>query len=153
MVANNNGTTCGLDATNLKEMEQLYVAAIKSLLGVRNTTRTDVVLLEAGMPTLHELIKMRSTAFMKKNVNAAITETPLAKVYKMCEAKGTGGYRCIKRMLDNPVEECLLNVKRTMNDATSSKALKYKEINPGLTVHPVYTLSALFPPALIRRCF
>ena len=123
---------------NLKQMEQMYVAALKSLLGVRETTRTDVVLLETGMPTLHELIKIRSSAFIKKNVNAGITETPLAKVYKMCETKGTGGYRYIKRMLDNPIEECLLDVKRTMNIATSSKALKYKEINPGFTVHPVY---------------
>ena len=123
---------------NLKQMEQLYVAALKSLLGVRETTRTDVVLLETGMPTLHELIKMRSTAFIKKNVNAGITETPLAKVFKMCESKGTGGYRHIKRMLDNPVEECLLDVKRAMSDARSSKALKYKEMNPGLNVHTVY---------------
>ena len=123
---------------NLKQMEQLYVGALKSLLGVRETTRTDVVLLETGMPTLHELIKMRSTSFIKKNVNAGITETPLAKVYKMCETKGTGGYRFIKRMLDNPVEECLLDVKRAMNNASSSKALKYKEMNPGLNVHTVY---------------
>ena len=41
----------------LKTMEQLYISAIKSLLGVRQTTRTDVVLLESGMPTLKELIK------------------------------------------------------------------------------------------------
>ena len=72
------------------------MAALKSLLGVRETTRTDVVLLETGMPTLHELIKIRSSAFIKKNVNAGITETPLAKVYKMCETKGPGGYRYIK---------------------------------------------------------
>ena len=92
---------------NLKQMEQMYIGGLKSLLGVRETTRTDVVLLETGMPTLQELIKKISTAFVKKNINASIDETPLAKVYKMCEAKSTGGYRFIKRMLDNPVDEVL----------------------------------------------
>ena len=40
---------------NLKQLEQLYISALKSLLGVRETTRTDVVLLETGMPILQEL--------------------------------------------------------------------------------------------------
>ena len=120
-------------------MEQMYIGALKSLLGVRETTRTDVVLLETGMPTLQELIKKISTAFVKKNINASIDETPLAKVYKMCEAKSTGGYRFIKRMLDNPVDEVLAQVKRKMKNETGSKAMKYKEINPDLHVHKVYT--------------
>ena len=78
----------------------MYISALKSLQGVRETTRTDLVLLETGMPTLQELIKMRSTTFIKKNVNGSIDVTPLARVYKMCEDKGTGGYRYIKRNLD-----------------------------------------------------
>ena len=90
----------------------MYIAALKSLLGVRETTRTDVVLLETGMPTIHELIRKRTSGFVKKNINAASDETPLVKVYKMCEAKGTGGYRFIKRMLDNPVDEYLVGVKQ-----------------------------------------
>ena len=60
------------------------------------------------------------------------------KVYKMCKAKGTGGYRFIKRMLDNPVDEYLVDMKQRMNNSTSSKALKYKEINPELSIHSVY---------------
>ena len=123
---------------NLKLLEHMYIAALKSLLGVRETTRTDVVLLETGMPTIHELIRKRTSGFVKKNINAASDETPLVKVYKMCEAKGTGGYRFIKRMLDNPVDEYLVDVKQRMNNSASSKALKYKEINPELSIHSVY---------------
>ena len=123
---------------NLKQMEKLYISALKSLLGVRETTRTDVVLLETGMPTLQELIKKRSAAFIKKNVNDRSDETPLVKIFKMCEEKETGGYLYIKRNLDNPVEEYLVDVKQTMLAATTSKALKYKEINPNFNVHGVY---------------
>ena len=123
---------------SLKQMEQMYISALKSLLGVRETTRTDVVLLETGMPTLQELIKMRSTAFIKKNVNASIDDTPLARVYKMCAEKGTNGYRYIKSNLDNPVEEVLVSVKQNILDSTTSKALTYKVMNPNLSVHGVY---------------
>ena len=123
---------------SLKQMEKMYISALKSLLGVRETTRTDVVLLETGMPTLQELIKMRSTAFIKKNVNASIDDTPLARVYKMCEEKGTNGYRYIKRNLNNPVEEVLVSVKQNILDSTTSKALTYKVMNPNLSVHGVY---------------
>ena len=123
---------------SMKQLEQLYISALKALLGVRETTRTDVVLLETGMPTLQELIKRRSEAFIKKNVNASIDDTPLVKVYKICEEKGTGGYRYIKRNLDNPVDDILVDIKQKMLDSTTSKALTYKEINPNLSVHGVY---------------
>ena len=77
----------------LKMLEQMYYGALKALLGVRETTRTDVILLETGMPTVKELISMRTIAFVKKNVRADKDSTPLAKAFKMCEDKGTSGYR------------------------------------------------------------
>ena len=44
---------------NVKEVERLYYSAIKSLLGVRDTTGNDVILIECGMPTIDELIRKR----------------------------------------------------------------------------------------------
>ena len=123
----------------LKTMEQLYISAIKSLLGVRQTTRTDVVLLESGMPTLKELIRKRTSSFVKKNIRGDIDETPLARVYKMCETKGTPGYRYIKDLLDNEIDGTLDDLKTKFGEETGTKALKYKEINSGLNVHSVYT--------------
>ena len=80
---------------------------------------------------------MRSTTFIK-NVNGSIDDTPLARVYKMCEDKGTGGYRYIKRNLDNPVKDVLVDVKQKMLESTTSKASTYKVMNPNLSVHGVY---------------
>ena len=35
---------------NLKDVEKMYISAVKSALGVRETTRSDTALIEAGMP-------------------------------------------------------------------------------------------------------
>ena len=56
----------------------------------------------------------------------------------MCEEKETGGYRYIKRNLDNPVEDYLVDVKQKMLATATTKAMKYKKIDPNLNVHRVY---------------
>ena len=90
------------------------------------------------MPTLHELIKKRTVAFMKKNIKAGVDDTSLVRVYRMCGAKGTGSYRCIKQMLADLVDECLIGVKCKMTGTNNSKAINHKEINPTQNVYDVY---------------
>ena len=132
------GSESWFDA-KLKMLEQMYYGALKSLLGVRETTQTDVILIETGMPTVKELISMRTIAFVKKNVRADKDSTPLAKAFKMCEDKGTCGYRYLKRLLDSPQIVCLQETKQNFEHETGTKAVTYKEINPALNIHKVYT--------------
>ena len=47
-------------SNHAKEVEKGYISAIKSLLGVRDTTRYDTILLESGMPTMSMLIRKRT---------------------------------------------------------------------------------------------
>ena len=131
------GSESWFDA-KLKVLEQMYYSALKALLGVRETTRTDVILLETCMPTVKERIRMRTIAFVKKNVRADKDSTPLAKAFKMCEDKGTSGYRYLKRLLDSPQIVCLQETKQNFERETGTKAVTYKEMNPGLKVHKVY---------------
>ena len=71
-----------------KEVEKLYIGAVKSLLGVRETTRNDAVLIEAGMPNMSEMIRKRTAAFSKKELlDVHQDETPLRRIYKICEQK------------------------------------------------------------------
>ena len=121
-----------------KPMEQLYISALKALLGVRETTHTDIVFLETGMPTLKELIRKRTSSFVKKNIRGDIDETPLSIVYQMCQMKGTPGYCYIKWLLDSEISDTLEELKAKFENETGTKATKYKEINPNLKVHPVY---------------
>ena len=81
---------------NLKEVDHLYISAIKSLLGVRDTTRNDTVLIESGMPTIHDLVWKRSNAFFKKQFlgnDDVFDEKPLIKIYRLCERERTVGFK------------------------------------------------------------
>ena len=53
---------------NLKDVEKMYIGAVKSVLGVRETSRSDTVLIEAGMLSLKELIIKRTSTFIKKEL-------------------------------------------------------------------------------------
>ena len=110
------------------------------LLGVRESTRTDIVLLETGMPTLKELVKNRQAAFIKKNIRGDIEETPLSKAFKMCQNKSTKGYRYLKNILDNPNHHTIDNIKNNFDTEQGTRAVTYRDINPELSVHQVYTI-------------
>ena len=127
-----------------KDVEKLYIGAVKSLLGVRETTRTDTVLIEAGMQTIKDLIRTRTAAFVKKELLNVEGEdvTPLVKIFRICEGKNTKGYRYIKDLL-TPIDIINNNdtssLLRNFANETGTKAVTYRSINPNLRVHPVYT--------------
>jgi hypothetical protein len=66
-----------------KVLEKSYIGALKALLGVRETTRTDVVLLETGMPTLSEFIRKRTASFIKGELSS-FSIMNMVKVLEKC---------------------------------------------------------------------
>ena len=50
----------------MKEVEKVYISSIKALLGVRETIRTDTVLLEIGMPPVKHLVQKMGKSFAKE---------------------------------------------------------------------------------------
>ena len=124
---------------SVKEIEKMYVSAVKSALGVRDTTRNDAALIEAGRPSVQELVAKRTTNFMKKELFADRTvDTPLMKIFKICESKRTNGYTYLSRLLDPSRHHNVTVIERFITQNTS-KAATYKQINPDLSVHSVYT--------------
>lgn len=124
---------------SLKEVEKMYVSAVKSLLGVRETTRKDTALIEAGLPSLEELVKKRTSAFIKKELNSDRTaDTPLIKIYKICEGKRTKGFKYLNSLL-NPSLQQLVPLREKFKTELGSKAVAYRKINPELSVHEAYT--------------
>ena len=122
---------------NLKEVEKVYIGAVKSVLGVRETSRSDTVLIEAGMSSLRNLVDKRTSDFLKKELCAdKEDDTPLRKIVKICEEKRTGGYRFLFK-IQNPREPSS-TVEQNFQNQTSSKALTYKAINPKLSLHAAY---------------
>ena len=125
--------------TEFKELEKMYVSAVKAVLGVRETTRNDTSLIEAGMPSLQQLIKKRTCDFMKKELNSGrIRDTPLIRIYKLCESKRTSGFVFLSRIM-NPAMQRDVSVVEKFRNKNTSKARIYREINPELTLHKVYT--------------
>ena len=124
---------------NLKEVEKVYISAVKSILGVRETTRNDTVLLEAGMLSLRNLVIKRTSGFLKKELCADQTDdTPLRKIFTICKTKKTGGYRFLSQT-ENQANQNSNTVEQEFQKQTSSKALTYKSINPSLSMHAAYT--------------
>ena len=125
--------------SEIKDVEKVYVSAIKAVLGVRETTRNDTTLIEAGMPSLSQLIKKRTRAFMKKELNSGRTQdTPLIKIYKLCESKRTKGFTFLSKVV-NPATQPEMSIVEKFRNQDTSKARTYREINPELTTHKAYT--------------
>ena len=124
---------------NYKDVEQKYIGALRALVGVREATPANLILLETGMPTLKEIVRQRTVKFVKKNIRGDKEDTPLAKSYRTCQNKGTKGYRYIKGLLDNPNCDTLDNLKEKFSTETGTRAKTYRSINPDLQVHTVYT--------------
>ena len=124
----------------VKEVEKIYTSAVKSLLGVRETTRSDTILIESGMSTVGEKIRKRSAAFLKKELLVdQLDETPLKKIYKICEGKQTRGYKYIRNlMMPSEIQPAQPSLLQTFANERGTKAATYRTINPDLKVHPVY---------------
>ena len=125
---------------NYKDVEHKYIGALRALVGVRETTPANLILIETGMPTFKELVRNRTVKFVKKNIRGDKDDTPLAKSYRKCQNKGTKGYRYIKGLLDNSNQcDTLDGIKEKSSTETGTRARSYRLINPNLHVHPVYT--------------
>ena len=129
---------------NVKEVERLYYSAIKSLLGVRDTTRNDVILLECGMPTIDVLIRKRTAKFVKKQfLGIPDEEKPLVQIFKICQVNRTNGYRYIDSLLTVNIRRFLTMIEKFV-DEEGTKAVTYKLMNPNLNVHNVYKTDTYF---------
>ena len=123
-----------------KSVEVLYRGALKALLGVRGTTRNDTILIETGMPLLKDLIAERTKRYVKKKLlDEKDEETPLFKIYKLCEENKTKGHQFIKKCINSSITENVDKFKEGFNRVQGSKAVVYKEMNTDLRVHDVYT--------------
>ena len=122
------------------KVEKMYMDAIKAALGVRQTTRNDTVLFEAGMSTVKIMIAEKTKRYVKKKlVEERDDETPLSKIYQMCEQNDTIGYNFIIECLNTEQVEDLNKLKENFtSNQSGSKALAYKDLNPNLTLHRIY---------------
>ena len=94
--------------------------------------------IESGLPTIEEQILKRTAKFVKKEL---LLEqhggTPLQKIFSICRTKQTRGYKFMSKF-PLPTEAQPSLSERFVNE-NSTKAETYRNLNPELRVHPVYT--------------
>ena len=112
---------------SMNEVEKAYISAVKSLLGVRVTTCSGTIMIESEVPSLSERITKRTAAFLKKKLLGDHADrTPLQKIYKICEAKQTRGYKFLQQMLTPRV--VLPSLTEKFANEQGTKAVTYRSI-------------------------
>ena len=124
------------------ELETLYMKGIKCLLGVRSQTTNDVVLLEAGYPSLRALVKSKQKSFFEKVMKEreSMLDDPLMHVIRLTwskNAKMSGYLRSLSNCEDFVKADRCARVERVRSSA-QTKSATYSAINPMFEVHSIY---------------
>ena len=124
------------------ELEQLYMKGLKSLLGVRSQTTTDVVLLESGYPSLRALIKSKQKAFFQKLLSERrdMTDDPFMHMVRITQVKNRkmSAYLEALQNCDDFVANDLSERIARVRTSQRTKSITYYAMNPTMDVHPIY---------------
>jgi hypothetical protein len=135
---------------DLKPLETMYIRAIKSVLGVRLTTCTDLCLVELGYPTFQSMIKKRRFDYVKKKFDQLDMDDPLKIAISLCESARTLPYNLLMEassLESDPQLADITSLKGQIRDKmeSSSKRLFYMSINPMIEISPVYNTAMILP--------
>lgn len=124
-----------------KRIDVMYMTAIKSFLGVRQTTANQLCLIDAGYPPLKALIQEKQRIFINdmKAKRLNVEDDPLMFAFNLAEESSTPMGKEINRLIQlngsitqSSIEQMKLNVRNSMR----SKFVTYNEINPNLAQNP-----------------
>ena len=136
------GCEAWLGAKPTADMKSMYMKAIKMLLGVRHSTPNELCLIESGYPSLEAAIHQRQHRFFErmKAERSDMSDDPLMFALKITERDNKELNRCISEILANndPLMHDNAKRKESILSSTRTKTITYREINPTLTVHPIY---------------
>ena len=125
------------------DMNAMYMKAIKMLLGVRHSTPNETCLIEAGYPSLEASIRQRQRRFfdrMKEERNDMAND-PLMFALQVTKRDNKEMDKYISGVMDggDPVDTDISKRKDGIMSSERTKTVTYRQINPTLSVHPVYT--------------
>ena len=136
------GCESWLDDKVSPDLEHLYIKGLKSLLGVRSQTPTDVVLLETGYPSLRAMIKSRQKIFFDKMISKRenLLDDPFMHVVKLTRSKNSkmAAYINSLTQCDDFIEKDKADRMDRVRSSQKTKSQTYRYINPSFEVHPVY---------------
>ena len=85
-------------------------------------------------------------------------DEPLSYVLELCRNANAKAFKVLRDAIEytgDPVIQSLVRLKNQCNERgqTSSRMSTYVTMNPGLTVHKLYTIKNRYVPDLLRRSF
>jgi hypothetical protein len=113
----------------------LYASCVRSLLGVRKTTATNLCIIEAGLPSLPSRLKSMQKKFLNK---ARQPDDPLMFALDLANRGRTPCSRYIDSLqnFNQAEEDASFLQKVRLSD--KSKFRTYLALNPNLVKHPMY---------------
>ena len=126
----------------VKDMDNIYHAALKALLGVRTTTVNDLCLAELGYPLLKYYVLQRQRWIFKKMIDSrsGLGDDPLMLAINVAQDSGSkmGTVIDMVTQSDDYMVLGLINLRERIQESERSKYVMYKIVNPSLSVHNVY---------------
>ena len=128
---------------DIKPASKLYNWCIKELLAVRRSTCNDVCYVESGYPPLSDLVKLKQHRFFhsKWQERSAYADDPLYFVMNLVKETNTVVGKMVRNLISNEVTDisvAMHQVGECIRSSESSRRKVYMEINPTLSVNPVY---------------
>ena len=145
--------------TSLKQVEVMYMKAVKALLGVRITTPNKLCLIEGGLKPLTAIVKSRQKKFLDKmrEKRGEMHDDPLIHALNIAEEHHKPMWKYIESIINGhdfvSVEETKIKESINTADPSATKFRTYHSLNPMLEVHPLYTKAAPTIPDYLRINF
>ena len=121
-------------------MEMLYMGVLKSLLGVRKTTCSDLCLVESGFLSLSAEVDIRRTRFFQRKCKDLQDDSILTFTMQLASSLNTSSSKLIRDMLNSQLskDDYRNQVRAKVRQSNSSKRITYVTMNPTLEVPSVY---------------
>ena len=131
----------------------LYRRTVKELLGVRQSTATNIIIVEAGIPDAKPFILSRQIAFMNKlRSSPSYPGSPVHKAITLAATHQSpmGKYiQYLDTLTLDPLSQSIEDARSHIASSDSSRCLAYASMNPSLSVHPMYSTASVLEHARI----
>ena len=131
--------------------ESTYLATVKRLLAVRASTNTDIVLLEAGLPTPKAFIKQKQHLFMQKLLSRDnFWDSYIGKTVSMSIQYKSDSGKILKKLIDTPSdydfsEASITSMKQRVLTSSLTRHDFYRDINQYMSLSFIYTSMSTVP--------
>ena len=136
------GSEAWLSESAIKTATPMYMACIRSLLGVRKTTASDLCLVESNLPPLLQRIKVSQQRCIEKLINERtdIPDDPFMHAMGLARDANAPCARYILSLEQFAPEDTRRQLNERIEQSQRTKYITYRTLmNPQLSLHEMYT--------------